>query len=273
MIFESYRLDMVSRGIKPHSLLTYDRVARLFQEWTAGQDLRLEDVKPGHVQLFLQQTGWAPRTQRTALCYLRAAYGYSVDMLEILERNPCKKVKLQRPEQKVPRTIPNRVLREVRAGVRDDKDALTLALFMWTGMRSIEVRRLQWWDVRFEENVMLANGKGDRQRLVPIHPELRKLLLRAQGEKFHYVCPGRGGNAITTAGLHYRMKRIVGPDVQNHDFRRTVATSLRANRVDPYVRDAIMGWTRDEMFSAHYNAVSREELMDGILVLYQNDPV
>jgi hypothetical protein len=39
------------------------------------------------------------------------------------------------------------------------------------------------------------------------------------------------------------------------------------------VRDAIMGWTRDEMFAQAYNAVSPRELHEGIALLYADDPV
>src|SRR3954463_9774510 len=124
MIFESYRLDMRARGIKPHSMLAYDRVVRLYTSWLTENDLTPETAKPGHVQAFLQQTGWAPTTQRTALSYLRAAYTYAVDMLELLDRNPCRKVRLQRPPVKVPRTISADTLRHLLHDVRDSDDAL-----------------------------------------------------------------------------------------------------------------------------------------------------
>ncbi len=275
MIFDDYRQDMVGRGIKLHSLATYDRVSRLFTGWVQAQGDDLRSVRRAQVQAFLQQTGWAPSTQRTALAYLRAAYGYAVDELELLERNPCRRVRLQRPPQKVPRTIPNRILRELRSETRDGNDALLLALFMWTGARTIGVRRLTWNDVSLADNTILLKEKFDKERLVPIHPELRRLLVgRTWAHGHTHVAAGRRGDLVSPAGLHYRMKRVCGGrDIHNHDFRRTVATSLRANRVDPYVRDAIMGWGRDEMFALHYNAVSVEEMAEAILKLYANDPV
>ena len=61
--------------------------------------------------------------------------------------------------------------------------------------------------------------------------------------------------------------------VQNHDLRRTVASSLRANHVDPVVRDSLMGWSRGDIFSRHYSAVSPQELQDAITKLYLDDPV
>jgi integrase len=275
MIFEAYRIDMQRRGVKAHSLVTYDRVVRLFEAWCARSGLAPRDAKRGHVELFLGQTGWAPTTQRTALAYLRAAYEYAWDALELIDRNPCRRVTLPRPVKHAPRIIPARTLREMKADVRDQDDDLLLHLFMYTGMRTIEVRRLTWADVSMADNMLHVHGKGDKWRWVPIHPELRKRLL---GRTWHmgaaYVVPGRGNGMVTAGGLHYRMERVTGGrDIQNHDFRRTFATSLRANRVDPYVRDAILGWSEDSMFSTHYNAVSPVELQAAILKVYLDDPI
>jgi integrase len=273
MIFDHYRSDMVGRGIKPHSLHYYDLVAGRFQEWCLGEQIRPEEAKFHHVQSFLGQSGWAPRTQHVALSYLRAAYNFAVNM-EMLDRNPCRLVRLQRPTQHIPRIIPSRALREMRRNVRDQDDDLLLHLFAFTGLRSIEVRRLTWKDVSLADNELVAFGKGDKYRRVPIHPELRKRLLgRTMKDGGPYVVLGRGGGMASDPGLRYRMKRITGPAVQQHDFRRTVATSLRANGVDPYVRDAIMGWANGSIFSAHYNFISPPELQRAILLLYANEPV
>lgn len=274
-VFESKRLDMESRGCKPESLRTYDRVTGLYVAWLEANNVTIEGARKGHVQLFLASTGWSPRTQSTALDYLRAAYNYAIDDLELLDRNPCRKVQLPKSIQKVPRTIQPRVLREIKAELRDEDDALLWHLFAFTGLRTIEVRRLTWNDVSLADDTMLVLGKGDKERIVPIHPELRKRLVgRVWAHSSAHVAAGRRGDMVTAGGLHYRMKRIAGGrDVQNHDYRRTVATSLRANRVDPSVRDAIMGWSRGDIFSLHYDAVSVEEMLDGIFRLYANDPV
>jgi integrase/recombinase XerD len=272
MIFDYYRADMVGRGIKPLSISAYDGVTRRFQEWCAGQDVRPEEAKFHHVQVWLGQTGWSVSTQHVALAYLRAAYNFAVDM-EMLDRNPCRRVRLPRPEQHIPRTIPNRKIREMRRNVRDADDDLLLHLFAFTGLRSVEVRRLTWNDVSMADNELRVFGKGDKHRRVPIHPELRKRLLgRTWRAGSPYVVPGRAG-MVSTPGLRYRMRRVTGPGVQHHDFRRSVATSLRANGVDPYVRDAIMGWADGSIFAQHYNYVSSPELQRGILRLFADDPV
>ncbi len=88
------------------------------------------------------------------------------------------------------------------------------------------------------------------------------------------MIPGRHGARITHGGLAYQTDRLWGAwSVQNHDLRRTVASSLRANHVDPVVRDSLMGWSRGDIFSRHYSAVSPQELQEAITKLYMDDPV
>jgi integrase len=268
-IMDAYRSELVLLQRKPHTLETYDRISTLFRERVG---IPLTEVKRSDIQAFLLGTGWAPSTQRLALAWIRAAYNYAVDEMELLDRNPCRRVRLPTPPQKVPRTITNQALREMKAGVRTPAEHLLFCLFAYTGLRTIEVIRLTWNDVSLAENLLHIHGKRDKYRLVPIHPELRKVLVHATMIS-PWVVPGKDG-PISSSALHKRMKRIAdGRLVQNHDYRRSFATSLRANRVDPYVRDAMMGWSRTEQFAQAYNAVSVRELQDAILLAYADDPV
>ncbi len=268
-IFDAYLAEMRLLQRKPQTITTYRRIVSQFRDslTVPPAEATREDVRN-----FLLSSGWAPSSQRLALAWLRAAYNHAVDELELIEKSPCRRIKLPAMPQKVVRTIPNRVLREVKAGIRSEADHLLFCVYCYAGLRNIEVGRLTWNDVIFSENVLHVHGKRDKYRLVPIHPELRKSLRRAK-----MISPwvfGSSSGPIARSTLHARMKRLAdGRDIRNHDYRRTFASSLRANRVDPYVRDAIMGWTKEEQFAQAYNAVSARELQDAILLAYADDPV
>lgn len=276
-IFEVYAVGMEARGAKPHSVWNFRRAAGRYTTWCAEQGLDPLNVKPAHVAMFLVSTGWQPSTMRVAKAALSAAYEYALWDLEIIERNPCPRARLPKSPRKPRRFIPNRVLRDIRANLRDEDDHRLFCLFAFTGLRSIEVRRLTWADVNLADNwLVITRGKGDHGRLVPIHPELRKLLVgRAWRHAHAHVAAGRAGDLVSTAGLHYRMKRIAGEhDIRNHDYRKTVASSLRFNGVQREVFNELLGWGTDgSTFEDHYSSVSPEELQAAILQLYRNDPV
>lgn len=274
MMFGDYRMDLVARRVDPLSIKTYDRTVARFEGWMEMNDITVETARRVHVQAFLASQDWAPRTQRTAKAYLSAAYEFGLDE-EYVERNPCRRVRLEAIPRTIPRTVPNAVIRAIRDGVRDEQDQLSFCLFAYTGLRSIEVRRLTWPDVSLGEGMLLINGKGQKQRHVPIHPQLRSALvghLWAQGSA--YVVPGKKGGMMCQSGLWERMRRIYGgEDVQNHDWRRTVGTSLRRNGVQESVMKWIMGWSDPSVFERHYNVIDPKEMQQAIRQLYLDDPV
>ena len=90
-----------------------------------------------------------------------------------------------------------------------------------------------------------------------------------------FVVAGRHlAKPVGAPGLLYRTRRLWGDHgITNHVWRKTVASSLRANRCDPVVRDQILGWSDGSIFTRHYSAVSPQELQSAILLLYRDDPV
>ena len=162
-IFEAYETDLKLRGAKPESITNFVRVATRWRRWCEDNGFDPMSARKADVQAWLLSTGWAPSTMRqVGLVSLSAAYTYAVDDLEIIDRNPCRKVRLPKPIQHVVRTVPNRVLREIKAHARDDYDLMLFCLFAYTGCRTIEVVGLTWDNVSLADNLMLVLGKGDR---------------------------------------------------------------------------------------------------------------
>lgn len=52
------------------------------------------------------------------------------------------------------------------------RDKLILELFIYTGARRSEVLQLNWSDVNFQQKTILINGKGNKQRIIPIVDDL-----------------------------------------------------------------------------------------------------
>lgn len=85
--------------------------------------------------------------------------------------------------------------RMLRAPV-SERDRLVVWLFAMTGIRRAEIIRIRWRDVDLAQRVLIARGKGDKERALPIPPPLAQLLgeLKArlgehdQAEPDHYVC-------------------------------------------------------------------------------------
>ena len=128
------------------------------------------------------------------------------------------------------------------ASFRNCRDMALVALMLFDGLRSRETLTLRLEDVVFTDAQLRVNGKGRRQRLLPLPPETIRLLdlyLRTErpptASPFLFVClkgPARG-QPLTPAGLRslFRYHRgTTGVSSANpHRFRHTFgADAIRA---------------------------------------------
>lgn len=265
MIFEQYTADQKRRGLSPGSIDGFQRVAARFERWMAPR--KPEDATRQDVETWLAESGWSPSTQKTARAWIRAAYSLAVD-LEMLDRNPCRRVRLPKIPERVPRTLTLDTLAVLEAACQDDRDVLYLRLHSYTGLRASEVRSLTVNDVDLTTGSIAVIGKGQRPRVVPIHPQLREALLRRREASPYLICNKRSGQPLSGQGSLHRLMRLRGElDVQRHDFRRTVVTNLRRNGADREVIKTLVGHSRDSVHSL-YDQVSIEDLHKCILLLY-----
>lgn len=267
-IFEAYAADLRGRSKSASTLAQFRIISARYCSWLALHDLDVADVRRADVAAWLNaETTWRAATKHSYLKLLSAAYNYAVDELEVLERNPCTGAAKRLPDvpEHVPVTIPVRELRRMKAGLRDARDARAFHLLAYSGLRSIEIRQLQWEHVSLADDTLhVVDGKGRKSRMVPLHPALR-VHLRREGAS-PWVLPGQRGDMLSHNGMGKIAARIGG---RCHDYRRTVATSLDENDVRESVIDAIMGWASVSIRRKHYTAVNSRRLMDGILGLYR----
>jgi integrase len=170
-------------------------------------------------------------------------------------------------------------MREIKARVVMTRDWIWFHLLAYTGMRRSEIRGLKWDDgdpaasvLRLETQTIRVIGKGRKPRLVPVHPALGEVLVHHRAEPGRYVVPSDGKNGVAMETI-IDMSRRLHPTYTPHDYRRTVATSLRRNGVDSGVIDRIMGWAPSSIFRRYYDNVADAELHRAILKLYADDPV
>jgi integrase len=104
-------------------------------------------------------------------------------------------------------------------------------------MRRMEIATLRWDDgdesgsvVKLPDQSIRVLGKGNKLRTVPIHPVLQECLLWAGPDPGKWVVPSDGKKGVAMDTIQAMTKRM-HPVYTPHDYRRTVATSLRRNGV------------------------------------------
>ena len=179
---------------------------------------------------------------------------------------------------KVPKTLPEYVeVSEIEKIVewiknsktyRDtiDADLTLIETAMKTGMRRSEMGNLKVEDVNLDKNrLYVRGGKGDKDRVIPIHPDLveglRRLIEgRAGDESAFGLLPRSIGNKFR----HWSKK--AGVDIHTHSFRHYFATKLLEKGANIKVVQELLGHSSLATTQV-YLSVTADHLEDAINIL------
>lgn len=135
------------------------------------------------------------------------------------------------------------------------RDLSICLLMLFCGLRSCEILNLEIFDIDLEENQIRIRGKGAKERLLPIAPEVAQNLRsyldceRPVEEKnskcFVVLKGGHRGRPMTPAGLRqlfrHRRKKADSHRANPHRFRHTFCTNLIRQGVSLPVVQKLMG--------------------------------
>jgi len=99
------------------------------------------------------------------------------------------------------------------------------------GMRCVECSRLDWRDVDLDAGVVIANGKGQRERAIGLSPDvvrtLRTLRLSSTSAGAVFVGPsGRRLEAFRVSQLVNQFLHGEGEAITAHQLRHRAATEM-----------------------------------------------
>lgn len=123
----------------------------------------------------------AASTRKSFLASLHTFYRYLI-CVELVDIDPT--VGVDRPKVKIKPGLhlTAEEMRRLLAEPGSPRDRIQVYLLAFTAARMNEIRCLRWRDVNLSESVLTLHGKGDKYRMIDIHPrllpELRRWKLR-----------------------------------------------------------------------------------------------
>ena len=194
----------------------------------------------------------------------RPAAGERAGLLAHLGKpGPRSRLRVREP-RRLPRGLDRAETAALLASFRTDRDRAVAGLMLLSGLRSAEVLGLRVADVDIGGGWVRVTGKGDKERRVPVDPDVAGLiqsyLLAERPETsspaLFVVAKGpHRGQPLTAAGLRrvFRYHREISGVAAGHPhaLRHTFGTALAEAGVDLPVLQALMGHDHADSSAAY----------------------
>jgi site-specific recombinase XerD len=215
------------KGVSPETLRYYRWVRRAFLP-ILTQPTKTAMME--RIQAMLAE-GISPVSVNT---YLRGFRAYINWLHQEGHLKEVFKVQMLKTEQKVIQALSsemvNRILKFSPQTTNDRRIHVFICLLLDSGIRLSEALALRKDDIDFDNMVLKIHGKGNKQRLVPISVEGRKIIYKfSSRQKEAFLFGTRNGNTISKRNADRDMKvlgrklNITGVRFSPHTLRHTFA--------------------------------------------------
>ena len=253
----------LERGLSVNTRSAYERDLRKFVDWLAETVMAPKDVTTEQLRTYIQhlaKEGVAATTQTRVRSTLRMFYRWYNETMGILA-NPMEDIGAPRQPSRLPVYLSeaeiSKMFESIERGAEGgERDFMMLELMYATGVRVSELISIRLRDIDLEGGVMRVLGKGDKERLVPLHDEVIQVLKRYIHEvRVHqhidpqysdHLLLNRYGRNLSRQSVFKRLKHIAAQSgiqktIGPHTIRHTFATHLVQNGADIRVVQSLLG--------------------------------
>lgn len=237
-----------------HTLESYKNDLLQFQVFVSANGTATEVSMANHLDIrnwmvSLMQDGISPRSINRKVSTLKSFYKFLLRRGE-LKKNPLAKVQTPKMSKRLPVFVEqpgmDKLLSQIEfpEGVEGKQDKLIIELLYGTGMRRSELIGLKYTDIDSYQLQIKVLGKGNKERIIPVHSSLIQSILRFTSAKkeagaeigITLFCD-EVGKPISAARVYNTVKKYLNlittvnkksPHVLRHSF----ATHLMNNGAD-----------------------------------------
>jgi len=246
-----------------HTLTAYRKDLSQFKEFlqnTFEIENTLEVVHPQLRSWIVEliDNGQSPKSVNRKIATLKSYYKFLV-LREYLETNPTSRLKPLKTDKSLPVFIResemNLLLDQVifSDDLQGARDRLILEMLYSTGMRLSELIGLKISDVSFYQNTIKVLGKRNKERMIPIHDFLVKLikkylLFRNKEDTSIYLVTTENGSQLYPMFVYRTVKKYLEiittqSKTSPHVLRHTFATHLLNKGADLNAVKDLLGHT------------------------------
>lgn len=249
LVVRKYRQYLkLEKSLSPNTLDAYQTDLEKLLRFLGTEHISIFDVTLDDLQLFaagLHDIGIHPRSQARILSGIKSFFHFLV-IADYREDNPSELLEGPKIGFKIPEVLTveeiDRIISAIDLSTKEgQRNRAILETLYSCGLRVSELCNLKLSDLYFEEGFIKVEGKGSKQRLVPISPRAIKEITHWFYDRNtqwkikpgfeDYVFLARWGNGISRIMIFHLIKELaekagISKSISPHTFRHSFATHL-----------------------------------------------
>ncbi len=258
--YHSYLL--LEKSLSPNSVAAYEQDLAKLQTFLEERGVTLEQASFNDLQEFIYQIGKEtdnPRSQARILSGIKSFYRFLIYTNRI-ECDPTELIDAPKLGQHLPDVLTVGEIDAMIAAIdlskpEGQRNRTIVEMLYGSGLRVSELTSLKISNMYLKEGYMLVEGKGSKQRLVPISAESEKQFklwmidrnkLEIKRGQEDYAFLNRRGSQLTRAMIFTIIKQLaaaagIHKNVSPHTLRHSFATHLLQNGANLRIIQQLLG--------------------------------
>lgn len=243
-----YRMYLrLERGYSENTIEGYVHDTTLLMEFATARNIDFKELTETDLHEFLStlhDLGIGARSQARIIAGIRGFFKYLL-LEHIIEDNPAEMLESPKTGQHLPEVLSIEEIDMMIASIpRDKEEALRnetiIEMLYGSGLRVSELIDIRISRINFEEGFIIVEGKGSKERLVPISPRAldliqewltQRLRLNIAPNASDFLFLNRRGRPLTRVMIFYIVKDLaeragINRTVSPHTLRHSFATHL-----------------------------------------------
>ncbi|WP_019121118.1 site-specific tyrosine recombinase/integron integrase [Brevibacillus massiliensis] len=206
----------------------------------------VDEIETHHLRMFLRYLSEEKLYKTNSIIRMVATFRSFFRFLEreeYIQKNPSNRLQAPKKPESIPKYLTKDEIERLLSVINQDKDKgkriyTIIQTLRYSGLRISELTNLKIEDVNFEEaSITVWHGKGDKYRIIPLHPELAPILrdylenVRPKVSSPYFFVTKKMATKMTPGYIRLTIHKIaeeagITKNVTPHVLRHSFATSL-----------------------------------------------
>lgn len=285
-VLKEFIFDCEIRNLSERTIKGYKNNCSKFFLYTSEEykKVDLEDITHQHIKKYFKYllgNGLSESYVNSILKNLRAFFKYCVNE-EYIIKNPCLKVSWLKEKKVIIKTFTNEeIIGMVNvfnfSNYLNARNKTLLITLIETGIRNTELCNIQISDVK--EKYIIIQGKGNKERYVPITPILKKYMIKYERIKSYYFKDkfikgdnyflSRTGRPLTKEAIE-RIVKLAGEEsnirkeirCSPHTIRHYYSQTQLKNGLDVYSLSRVLGHEKISITRRYLQSINDKDIVE-----------